>query len=158
ATPPGTPGAPEPETTGQWTVTTAHLGLRFDPDHKGPGLKVKDVIPGGPTDQKKAKVVAGELVLSIDGKTVDPGMDLTTVLNGPAARDVVLKVRNAEGKERDVTIRPISYPQVRTLLYDKWLKDNRRMVEDASNGTLGYLHISAMSMPSFYKFEQELYS
>jgi tricorn protease len=139
-------------------VTTAHLGLRFDTAHKGPGLKVKDVIPGSPTDQKRGKVLAGELVLSIDGKAVDPGMDLTTVLNGPLARDVLLKMRDAAGKEREVTVRPISYTLARSLLYDKWVNDNRRMVEEASKGTLGYLHISAMSMPSFYKFEQELYS
>jgi tricorn protease len=44
------------------------------------------------------------------------------------------------------------------LLYEKWQRDNRRAVEEASKGTLGYLHISAMSMPSFRKFEEELYS
>ncbi len=31
-------------------------------------------------------------------------------------------------------------------------------MDAASNGTLGYLHIRGMSMPSLYKFEEELYS
>lgn len=46
---------------------------------------------------------------------------------------------------------------VRQLLYKKWLADNRAAVEKLSGGKLGYLHIDAMSMPSFYKFEKELY-
>ncbi|HKB37232.1 MAG TPA: S41 family peptidase, partial [Gemmataceae bacterium] len=87
-----------------------------------------------------------------------PGEDLTKVLNGPLARDLALKVRDAAGKERDVTLRPTSYTAARTLLYEKWLRDNRKVVEQASKGSLGYLHISAMSMPSFHKFEEELYS
>jgi tricorn protease len=70
----------------------------------------------------------------------------------------LLKVRGAGGKERDVTLRPISYTAARALLYEKWTRDNRKAVEQASKGTLGYLHISAMSMPSFRKFEEELYS
>src|SRR3954469_20061627 len=44
------------------------------------------------------------------------------------------------------------------MLYEKWVEDNRKKVEQASNGTLGYLHIQGMNFVSFYKFEEELYS
>jgi tricorn protease len=44
------------------------------------------------------------------------------------------------------------------MLYQKWLDDNQAMVDKLSSGKFGYLHISAMDMPSFYKFEEELYS
>ena len=54
-------------TGNQWSKTTAHLGLRFDLAHQGPGLLVRDVILRGPTDKVKSKIVAGETVLSIDG-------------------------------------------------------------------------------------------
>ena len=33
-----------------WRPTTGHLGVRFDPRHKGPGLKIHDVLPRGPAD------------------------------------------------------------------------------------------------------------
>jgi tricorn protease len=157
---PGTPGAPAADGPGdpRWNVTTAHFGLRFDPGYKGPGLKVRDVIPGTPADHKATRIVAGEVLLAVDGTTVDPALDLTKVLNGPIERDVKLTVRNLEGKEREVTLRPIAYQAARTLLYDKWVKDNRKTVDELTKGTLGYLHIQAMSMPSFYKFEEELYS
>jgi len=139
-------------------LTTAHLGLRFDPDHKGPGLKVRDVIPGSPADHKATRVRPGELVLAVDGTAVDPAFDLTKVLNGPPDRDLRLTLRDAEGKEREAVLRPISYDRARSLLYDRWVKDNRKAVDDASKGALGYLHIKSMDFPSFYKFEEELYS
>jgi tricorn protease len=155
-TPPGAPVPEEPETT--WRETTAHLGVRFVDGYAGPGLKVRDVLPGGPADQKKSKIEPSEILLAVDGKEVNPQMDLTEVLNGPLPRDVLLKVRSVDGKEREVTMRPISYAPLRGLLRDKWLADNRKLVEKLSENRLGYLHISAMDMPSFYKFQEELYA
>jgi tricorn protease len=148
----------EPTADRNWRPVTPHLGVRFDPDHKGPGLKVRDVLPEGPADQKRSKINPGDVVVGIDGTPVDAGMDLTRVLNGPPNRDVRLKAKDADGKERDVTVRPITYTAARQLLYKKWLKDNREAVERLSGGKLGYLHISAMDMPSFRKFEEELYA
>lgn len=159
-TPPATPApaTPAPSTASTWSEVTPHLGLRFDPAHKGPGLRVRDVVTGSPADQKKSLVVAGELVLAIDGKTVDPTMDLTHVLNGRLERDIQLQVKNAEGKERHVTLRPISYLALRPLQYEKWVRDNRTSVEKLSEGKLGYLHVRAMDASSFQRFEEELYS
>ncbi len=57
--------------------------MRFQPDFQGPGLKVRDVLPGGPANQKKSRLKAGEVILKIDDLAVDPSMDLTRVLNGP---------------------------------------------------------------------------
>jgi tricorn protease len=102
--------------------------------------------------------VPDEVVLRVDGTAIGPETDLSTVLNGPLARDVQLRVRDKSGQERDVTLRPISYTRARELLYEAWLEGNRKAVDKLSNGTLGYLHISAMNQPSFLKFEEQLYA
>src|ERR1700722_4813947 len=122
------------------------------------GRRGRGVLAGGPADQKKSRLAVGDVVLSIDGTEVGPETDLTTVLNGPAARDVKLHVKGADGKERDVFMRPLTFLQVRALLYQGWLDANRKAVEKASKGTLGYLHISAMNDVSFNKFIEELYA
>lgn len=140
-----------------WRDTTVHLGLRFDASHKGPGLKVRDVILDGPADKEKSEIVAGEIVLSIDGTDVDPGMDLTTVLNGPMDRDIRLKVQNDKGEERELSLRPTSYSSARSALYEMWVRQNRDLVAKGSDGKFGYLHIRGMNMSSFYRFEKELY-
>ena len=140
-----------------WRETTAHFGLRFDPEHRGPGLKVRDVIYDSPADQEKTRILAGEIVLSINGKSVDPDLDMTSVLNGRSERDVVLQIRDSKGKDRKVTLRPISFGLARSRLYEHWIRQNQQAVSKASEGTFGYLHIQGMNMTSFYRFEQELF-
>jgi tricorn protease len=137
--------------------TTAHLGVRFDSSHAGPGLMVRDVLQGGPAALKRSRLNPNDIVLKIDGIDVDRSMDLTLVLNGPADREITLDVQGAGGK-REVVIRPISYVAAQALLYDHWLRHNRKLVADATKDRLGYLHISAMAMPNFRKFEEELVS
>lgn len=137
---------------------TAHLGVRFDSTFAGPGLKVRDVLTAGPADKPQSRLHAGEIILKIDGQAVDGKSDLTAVLNGPIDRTVLLTVKDAAGKTRDVQLRPITYQAVQPLLYDQWLRHNRKLVAAASGGKLGYLHISQMSMPTFRKFEEELVS
>lgn len=150
---------PPSEASANWSPVTPHLGLRWDFSHRGPGLKVRDVIPDGPADRGEKGVTAGEIVLSIDGTPVDATTDLARVLNGPASRDDVrLRVSAADGKERNVVIRAVRYTAIRSLLYPKWVRDNRAAVETQSEGKLGYLHVRAMSQESFLQFEQDLYA
>src|SRR5206468_1712281 len=110
----GRPGAGDPPAERAWRDETAHLGVRFDPLHRGPGLRVRDVIPDSPADLKKTRIQAGELVVAIDGTPVDATSDVTKVLNGQPNREIAVKVKAADGKERDVTLRPISYGAVRS--------------------------------------------
>ena len=140
-----------------WEDDTAHLGVRFESDFNGPGLLVRDVLKEGPADREESQLHPGDVILSIDGTAVDPAMDLTTVLNGRLDRDILLQVQRAED-ELSVSIRPISYSRARSLLYQHWLDHNREQVEQASAGKLGYLHIRAMNMSSFYEFERQLYN
>ena len=143
---------------GGWPAPTAHLGVRFDPSYKGPGLKIRDVIPNGPTDEVRSRLLPGEIITAIDERAVDPAMDLATVLNGALSRDIHLKVKDAKGQEREVIVRPISYDLLPKLLYEKWVRETRRFVETASKGKFGYVHIAGMDEPSLLRFEEELFS
>ncbi|HVJ79988.1 MAG TPA: S41 family peptidase, partial [Planctomycetia bacterium] len=157
--PPGTPGAPAaPEPSASWRPSTVHLGVRFDPKFAGPGWKVKDVIPDGPATRERSKLAAGDVVFQVEGKPVGPNVDPTLHLNVPADREVALLVKDAAGKERTVSIRPVSYAAVGPLLYEEWLKKNRKAVETASGGEVGYLYIRGMDWPSFQRLEEELCS
>lgn len=139
-----------------WRPVTAHLGVRFDRSYQGPGLKIRDVIPGGPASYQASLLRPGEIILSIDGTTVDPAFDLTQVLNGRLDRQIQLLVRDAEGEERTVSLRPTSYAAIAPKLYDMWVEQTREKVDELSNGTLGYLHIQMMNAASFNRFMEDL--
>ncbi len=136
---------------------TAHFGCRFDPSFTGPGWMVKDVIADTPAAQRDSRIEPGEVILRVDGMAVDPDLDPTLVLNGDPARDVELLVRGDDGVARTVSLRPTSFSSVRQRLYDVWIEENRRVIDERTDGKLGYLHIRGMNWPSFLKFEEELY-
>lgn len=149
-----------PEVEG-WQDQTAHLGVRFDDSFNGPGLLVKDVIKDGPADLQSSKLQAADVILAIDGVAVDPAMDLTQILNGRLDRDIALRIRRkSEDADEELTLslRPTTYARVRGLLYQHWLDRNQAVVNEKSEGKLGYLHIRAMDMGSFYEFERQLYN
>ena len=139
-----------------WREVTRHLGVRFDPAHEGEGLRVRDVIPGTPAAQERHRLVAGDVILSIDGQAVGPRTRIARVLTGPADVPVRLQVRSADGGERAVEMRATSYGAARAGLYDAWLEHERETVERLSAGRLGYLHVRGMNWSSFERFEAEL--
>ena len=141
----------------QWRPLTMHLGARFDRNFKGPGFKVSDVIFGSPAAQEKSKLAPGDVILSVNGKIIAEGASVASTFTGLPVQDMQLTVRNAKDKERAVSIRPTSYAGARALLYEQWVRNNRETVEKESEGKFAYLHIQGMNMPSFYRFEQELY-
>lgn len=152
-------GGPAAEEGGrEWNEFTAHFGLRYDPAHKGPGLKVRDVIHGSPAWTERSRILPGETVIAIDGTEVDPAMELTPLLNGRPDREMKLKVRNAAGEDREVAIRPISFAAARALLYPHWVRTTQAVVREKSADRFGYVHIQGMDMGSFYEFERDLFA
>jgi tricorn protease len=155
----GGPGAPLPtpaEPT--WRTVTGHLGARFDSSFEGPGWRIRDVVKGTPAALEKSRLHAGEIVLEIDGVKVGPQTDPAEVLTGDPEREVLLKVKNLRGEEREVAIQTTSNAAVRGRLYEQWIETNRALVERLSGGRIGYLHIRGMDWPSFQRFEAELYA
>ena len=140
-----------------WTDVTGHLGLRFDPAHEGPGLKVRDVVRDSPAFEERSRILPGEIVLRIDGEPVDGKSNLGLLLTGDPARFVEVEVQDEKGETRTVSMQPTSYAAIRRSLYEHWLEDTRAAVASASKGRLGYLHVRGMNWPSFLRFEAELY-
>ncbi len=140
-----------------WREAAWHFGARWDPAWPGPGLKIRDVIDRTPATRDASRLQAGEVVLKANGRDLDPATAIGIQLHGAVDKDVLLRVRGHDGKERDVSIRPVSYGVVRRRLYEHWIKGNREKVDQASGDRLGYLHIRSMNWRSFERFEAELY-
>jgi len=138
-----------------WSPTTYQLGLRYDRRFAGPGLLVESVIPGSPCDEERGRVEAGERLLAVDGVAVGPDTDLERLLTLDELRDLELTVADRNGEERKVTVRPTR--SVGMLLYDEWVEQRRALVDELSNGTLGYAHIRGMNDSSFLQLEEDLF-
>ncbi|MEM6377657.1 MAG: S41 family peptidase [Bacteroidota bacterium] len=125
---------------------TASLGIFMDYKHQGNGIKITEIMKGGPLDKAKFDVKAGMIVEKIDGETIAPNRDIATYLNRKASKFTLLEILDpSTNKRQQITVKPISLGQERGLLYARWVKRNAKEVEEKSNGQLGYVHIPGMS-------------
>ena len=127
---------------------TAEFGVLLDLDYKGDGLKIAEVVEGGPFDKGKTKVKAGCIIEKIDGVEITKGMDYYPLLNGKRGKTVLVTLKDG-GKTWDETVKPISHGAMNELLYNRWVKHNEEMVKKLSNGRLGYVHIKSMGDASY---------
>ena len=127
---------------------TAEFGVLLDLDYKGDGLKIAEVVEGGPFDKKNSKVKAGAVIQKIDGVEITKGMDYYPLLNNKRDKTVLVTVSDG-GKTWDETVKPISHGAMNELLYDRWVKHNEETVKKLSNGRLGYVHIKSMGDASY---------
>jgi len=117
----------------------------MDYSHEGNGIRIAEVIEGGPLDKAKFNVQPGDVIESINGNVLTPNIDIAYYLNRLAGKITLLNVRKSNGKSEQLTVKPISLGQENRLLYNRWVKKNEQEVDKRSKGQLGYVHIPGMS-------------
>ena len=128
--------------------TTGEFGVLLDLDYNGDGLKIEEVVEGGPFDKKASKVENGCIIEKIDGVEIKKGEDYYPLLNGKVGKKVLVEVSKG-GKRWSETVKLISHGTMNELLYNRWVKHNEAMVDKLSGGRLGYVHIRSMGDASY---------
>ena len=96
-------------------------------------------------------------MLSIDGQEVKGTDEPYRFLAGTAGRTVRLMVNSRPTLEgaREVSVQTL--PDERELRYYNWVESNRRAVDRASKGRVGYLHIPDMEAKGLAEFIRQYY-
>ena len=132
------------------------MGLFFEFNWEGDGLKVEEVIAGGPFDKSTIDIEKGDIVTSVNGVNITKGMDYYPLLDGLAGKRTLVGIKKADGQESSVIVFPINSAQLNGLLYKRWVRNNAKKVEELSGGRLGYVHIEGMNDPSFRTVYSEI--
>ena len=136
---------------------TASLGIFWDYGHEGNGIKITEVISGGPLEKAGLDVKAGMVIEKINGETIGPDMDFAKLLNRKVGDFTLLEILDpSTGKKEEVTIKPISLGAESQLLYKRWVKQNQKEVAEKSGGKLGYVHIPGMSDGPYRNVYEEM--
>ena len=127
---------------------TAQLGLLYDMRSTDEGMKITDVLEGGPFARAKSKVKAGDVITAINGQPVGRDTDLAQLLNQCQGKKTLVSLKGSAG-EWDEVVLPISRSAQSDLLYKRWVKSRAAEVERLSGGRLGYVHLESMDDASF---------
>ena len=122
---------------------TAALGVLFSLD--GASLRVDEVLRDGPLDKADVNVEPGEVLTAVNGQAVSHLGQLHQALNRVEGQRVLLSFEDEKGKEHTETVEPISTGTENELLYDRWVRQQRALVDSLSGGELGYVHVRAMN-------------
>jgi len=136
---------------------TASLGLFYDFEYAGEGLKIAEVIDKGPMDKADSKVKPGIIIEKIDGTVITPDMDYFALLNHKEDKRTLLSLYDPEENKRwEETAEPISLGKESNLLYERWVKNRREETKKLSGGNIGYVHVRGMNDASYRKIYSEI--
>ncbi len=146
-------------------VELASLGAVLERDEHAGGFVVKHIylhdpdLPNEapPLARPDSMVAEGEVITSIDGQDALSLPDERVLLRGKAGRKVMLRVKAANGETREVLVTPILERDERDLRYTEWEYTRRMRVEAESHGTIGYVHLRAMTSTDIDQWAREFY-
>ena len=120
---------------------TASLALFYDQQYKGAGVRIEEVIPGGPLE---FMINAGDIIESINGDTIDENKDIAFYLNGKTGKKITLRIKSGN-HFKEYTVTAISPAEESDLLYRRWVQRNREETEKQTKGEWGYVHLYRMN-------------
>ncbi|MEL6414312.1 MAG: PDZ domain-containing protein, partial [Pseudomonadota bacterium] len=132
---------------------TAALGVIFDLDG-GPGLRIGEILDDGPLDRDTLDIEIGDRITAIDGQSITGSQNAFELLNRKAGDRVRLTIGN---KETTIAVRTYSRRDEGAALYDRWIERRRAIVEERSNGRIGFVHIRVMNDTGFRQIFSELF-
>lgn len=143
---------------------TADLGLVFDQNYRGPGLKIADILKRGPADKRGLPLHPRDVIVSIDRQPVTGDRELSELLNGKVGETVPVEYVPAglsvtdPKNHKKTEIQAVSRDAAAVLVYDRWVEKNAERVGKLSGGKYGYIHIPNMNEDGLERFVRSLYS
>ncbi len=138
-------------------ASTAVLGVIYDQEYNGPGRRIAEVLENGPLDRAKYEnVEAGTIITAVDDVRLDSDVNFYAQFDNKAGERVRLTLLNPGGDEEDIVVTPISAGAQNQLLYERWVRTREALVEELSDGRLGYAHIRGMNDASYREFYEQV--
>ncbi|WP_127124864.1 S41 family peptidase [Pseudoflavitalea rhizosphaerae] len=129
---------------------TASIGAFFDETYTGNGMKVTEIIRGGPLFKAASKIRPGHIIEKVDGTAITAQNNWDVLLNRKDDQDILISIFDpVKGARWEETVKPISGNEEGPLLYKRWVKMMSDMVDSLSGGKLGYVHVQGMNDGSY---------
>jgi tricorn protease len=141
--PGGLLGADYEIANGRYRIKRIYTGESWNPQLQGPLA-----APG-------LNVAVGDYLLSIGGRELDGGDDVSRLLENTAGKAVVLRIgRDPSGADsREITVTPVASET--QLRHQAWIEANRRKVAELSGGKLAYVYLpdtAAGGLTNFHRY------
>jgi tricorn protease len=114
-------------------------------------FRVAAIVRAGPwdaelrsaLDQPGVKIAEGDYILAVNRRPLEAGSDPWSAFAGLEKRTVLLTVNGSPIMDgaREVLVETMSWEEEANLRHLAWVEANRRRVEEASQGRIGYIYM-----------------
>ena len=147
------------------TVSVGMLGADFKIDPKTGFYRIKKIYTGenwkknirSPLTEPGIRARKGDYILAVNGKKLKSPENIYERLENTADQSVTLLINSKPdlAGARKVTVKPIRSEY--KLHQNSWVEANRKKVEKASHGQIGYIYLTDMSASGLNQFVKEFY-
>ena len=130
------------------------LGALYDNEYAGDGLKIKEILKGGPLYIADPEIKAGDIITAIDGTEIKAGSDWYPLLRQKGGKKIVISVSKNGRKPVEMYIEPAFTDYVQ--MYERWVDQRAEMVKRLSGGRIAYVHVEGMDSESFRRVYSDL--
>jgi tricorn protease len=111
-----------------------------------------------PLTQPGVNVVAGEYLLAVNGRELRDTDNVYSFFEGTAGKAVLLRVGTDAGgaNAREVTVVPV--PSETGLRNLAWIEDNRRKVDQMTNGRVAYIYMPDTGFGGYTNFNRYFFA
>ncbi|WP_314059421.1 S41 family peptidase [Empedobacter brevis] len=128
---------------------TNETGIIFKKDQP---FTVEKILRKSPAFLKNVDIQEGDILFSVNGQKIDQNQNRETYFTTPKKLDEVTLELDRKGKTISTKIHPISNGELKSLLYDEWIFENRQRVKILSNDRIAYSYMKNMSTSELDSF------
>lgn len=129
------------------SAVTLESGLLFDNTQP---YKVARVIPRTPADRTSQAIRPGDILVAVNGVTVDPAQNRDLYFTRPSRDEELELTLSRSGNEYKVKLHPQT--GLFTALYDDWIDGNRQRVAEKGKGQIAYGYMKNMGQGELEQF------
>ena len=135
-------------------LTMGSLGVLYDAEHQGDGLKIKEILKGGAIYIADPEIQAGDMITAINGVEIKASDNWYDHLRQRAGKKIQITVKKKGKKAESLYIEPTYTDHVQ--LYERWVRQREEMVKRLSGERVGYVHVEGMDSESFRRVFSDL--
>ena len=140
--------------------------LGIDWELSNGAYRIKRIVKGAPWDTEVRspllasglKVKEGDFILAVNGIKIDVSKDPFSAFEGLADKTVELTINNKPVTDGAWTIVVKTLPDETRLRNLEWIESNRKRVEEATEGKIGYIYVPSTGIDGQTELVRQFYA
>ncbi|MDM1495626.1 PDZ domain-containing protein [Myroides odoratimimus] len=124
-------------------------GIVFNTDKP---YQVERIVRKSPAYATDIDIKPGDVLTKVNGQKVDDKANRDTYFAFPNRQEEISLTFNRGGKEINTKLHPISFGDMKSLLYDEWIFTNKQRVNKLSDNRIAYTYMKNMTSPELDRF------